>query len=241
MYDQYGHAGIDQRYTADYLVGADGAHSVVMQHLPLKRRRIGSLLEIDVEAECMELPDERFYAEIKGMVQGLFAQPYGEGYMLGVFQGLGVNGRKIDLKAYLEESIKKLKVKGVIRRYGCSMPIHLSASSSFYKNVIMTGDAVSSFSMATITGAMLMGLMAGEAILKKEEGVKDAFEEYDKKWRKILQQGSMDNLKYFFFLLKRLNEKRMGRLFKTLSGDDLGLVGRNYYLKRMPGIVKAFF
>jgi flavin-dependent dehydrogenase len=95
--------------------------------------------------------------------------------------------------------------------------------------------------MATITGAMLMGLLAGEAVLKKTEGTANAFEEYDKQWRKILQQASLDRMKYFFFLLRRLNEKRMGRLFKALGGSDLALAGKGYYIKRIPGIIRAFF
>jgi flavin-dependent dehydrogenase len=231
----------DRKYDASYLVGADGSHSLVVRHLPLKRTRIGSLVEMEVEAESMDLPDDWFYAEIKDITTGLYAQTYGEGYMLGVFQGLGMNGKRIDLKGYMEESIKKLGVKGITRRYACNVPIHLSASSSYYKNIIMTGDAVSSFSMTTITGAMLMGLMAGEAVLKKLDGDSNAFEDYDKKWRKVLQQKSMDSMKYFFFLLRRLNEKRMGRLFKTLEGSDLGSAGKGYYLKRIPGIIRAFF
>ena len=231
----------DKKYEADYLVGADGANSLVMRHLPLKRKKIGSLLEMEIEAENMDIPGNGFYAEIKGMLRGFYAQPYGKGYMLGVFQGLGVKGKRIDLKGYLEESIKKMKVKGITRRYGCSMPVHLSASSSYYKNIVVTGDAVGSFSMVTITGAMLMGLLVGEAVLKKMEGDTGTFEEYDKKWRKDMQQGSMDSLQYIFFLLRRLNEKRMGRLFKTLGGSDLGFSGKGYYLKRIPGIIRSFF
>ena len=56
-----------------------------------------------------------------------------------------------------------------------------------------------------------------------------------------MQQGSMDGIKYIFFLLRRLNEKRLGRLFKALEGSDLGFVGKGYYLKRIPGIIRAFF
>jgi hypothetical protein len=33
----------------------------------------------------------------------------------------------------------------------------------------------------------------------------------------------------------------MGRLFRTLGGSDLGSVGWPYYLRRIPGIIKAFF
>jgi flavin-dependent dehydrogenase len=231
----------DKKYDANYLVGADGAHSLVMRYLPLRRRKIGSLIEMEIEAESMDLADDAFYGEICSMVRGIYAQPFGEGYMLGVFQGLGMNSERIDLKRYLEESIEKLKVRGITRRYGCSIPIHLSASSSYYKNIIMAGDAVSSFSMTTITGAMTMGLLVGEAVLKKMEGDANAFKEYDKKWRKVLQQGSMDGLRYIFFLLRRLNEERMGRLFKVMEGSDLGSVGKTYYLKRLPGIIWAFF
>jgi flavin-dependent dehydrogenase len=231
----------DKKYDADYLVGADGANSLVMKYLPLKRKKIGSLLELEVEADSMDLPDNGFYAEIKKVMVGIYAQPYYKGYMLGVFQGLGVDGTRIDIKEYLEESLKKLNVKGVTRTYGSSIPIHLSASSSYYKNVIMAGDAVGSFSMITITGAMMAGLLAGEALLKKMEGDGNAFQEYDKKWRKILKQGSMDGMKYLFPILKRLNEKRMGRLLGALEGADLGSVGKGYYLKRIPGIIGAFF
>jgi len=231
----------DKKYDAKYLVGADGAHSMVVHNLPLKRRKIGSLLELEVEAERMDVPDDGMYGEMRGIKVGLYAQPYGEGYMLGVFQGLGMEDKRIDLKKYLEESIKKMKVEGITRRYGCAIPLHLSASSSYYKNIVMAGDAVSSFSMTTITGAMMMGLLAGEAVLKKMEGVESAFEEYNKEWRKILQQGSMDSLRYFFFLLRRLNEERMGRLFKVLGDSDLGSVGKGYYIKRIPGIIRAFF
>jgi len=152
-----------------------------------------------------------------------------------------MDDKRIDLKKYLEESIKKMKVEGITRRYGCAIPLHLSASSSYYKNIVMAGDTVSSFSMTTITGAMMMGLLAGEAVLKKMEGAASAFEEYDKKWRKVLQQGSMDGIRYFFFLLRRLNEKRMDRLIGVLEGSDLGSVGKGYYLKRIPGIIRAFF
>jgi flavin-dependent dehydrogenase len=212
-----------------------------MRNLPLKRRKIGSLLEMEVEAQSMDIPDEWFYGDFKTVTTGLYAQPYGEGYMLGVFQGLGPGGKRINIKAYLEESIKKLNVRGITRQYGCLIPIHLSASSSYYKNIIMAGDSVSSFSMSTITGAMLMGLLAGEALLNKMQGAANAFEEYDKKWRKELQQASMDRLKYLFFLLRRLNEKRMGRLIKALGGSDLGSVGKAYYLRRIPGIIRAFF
>ncbi len=231
----------DKKYDADYLVGADGANSLVMKYLPLKRKKIGSLLELEVEADSMDLPDDGFYAEIKKVMVGIYAQPYYKGYMLGVFQGMGVNGTRININKYLEESLKKLNVKGVTRTYGCAIPIHLSASSSYYKNVIMAGDAVGSFSMVTITGAMMAGLLAGEAILEKMEGDGNAFQEYDKKWRKIMKQGSMDGMKYIFFLLRRLNEKRMGRLFGALEGSDLGTVGKGYYLKRIPGIIRAFF
>jgi flavin-dependent dehydrogenase len=229
-----------KKYEADYLVGADGAHSLVARQLPLTRRKVGNFMEMEVEAERMDIPPNGFYAEMRNIAVGLYAQPYGEGYMLGVFQGMGLNGKRIDLKEYLEESLHKLKAEGITRRYGCSMPIHLSASSSYHKNVIMAGDSVASFSMITITGALLMGYLAGEAVLNHMDGVSSAFEEYDRKWRKILQQGSMDRMRHLFFLLKRLNEKRMPRLVRALEGPDLASVGKGYYLKRIPAIIGAF-
>jgi flavin-dependent dehydrogenase len=230
----------EKKYDAQYLVGADGAHSQVIRHLPIKRRKIGSFAELEIEAECMDIPDEGFYAEFKNVTIGFYAQVYGDGYMLGAFQGLGMNGNRIDLKKYMDQAMQKMNVRGVTRQYGCFIPICLSAPSSYYKNILMAGDSVTSFSMATITGAMLMGLLAAEAILKKAQGVVNAFEEYDTKWRRDLQQASLDRMKYFFFLLRRLNEKRMGRLFKTLGGSDLASVGKGYYLKRIPGILRAF-
>lgn len=230
----------DKQYKADYLIGADGAHSLVARHLPLTRRRIGSLVEMEVEAERMALPGNGFYAEMRSIGEGLYAQPYGDGYMLGVFQGVGLKGERIDLKEYLEASLNKLRVEKITRRYGCSMPVYLSASSSYHKHVVMAGDSVASFSMVTITGALLMGVLAGEAVLKHMEGVSSAFAEYDLQWRKVLQQGNMDNMKYIFFLLKRLNEKRMPRLVKALEGSDLGSVGKGYYLKRLPALLRAF-
>lgn len=36
----------DKKYEADYLVGADGAHSLVARQLPLKRRKIGNFMEM---------------------------------------------------------------------------------------------------------------------------------------------------------------------------------------------------
>jgi len=231
----------DKKYRAKYLVGADGAHSRVAHYLPLNRKQIGSYIEMEIEAEHMDIPDDSMYGEMRGIKVGLFAQPYGRGYMLGVYQGLGMQDKRIDLKKLMEESIEKLNVKGITRKYGCSIPIRLSASSSYDKNIVMAGDAVSSFSMTTITGAMLMGLLSGEALLKKMDGVESAFEEYDKKWRKVLYQRSLDRMRYLFFLLRRLNEKRMGRLFDVLKGPDLGVVGKGYYLRRIPGIIRAFF
>lgn len=231
----------DKPYETNYLVGADGAHSLVMRSLPLKRKKIGTFVEMEVETERMDIPRSAFYAELKSMVAGVYAQPYGEGYMLGVFQGLGKNSPRINLQQYLEESLHKLKAEGITRRYGCSIPIYLSAPSSYYKNILMAGDSVGSFSMVTITGAMLMGLLAGEAVLKYMAGVTSAFEEYDKKWRSALQQQNMDKMRFFFFLLKRLNEKRMPRLVKALGGSDLASVGKWYYIKRIPAIVRAFF
>ena len=231
----------DKQYEADYLVGADGAHSLVMRSTPLMRKKIGTFVEMEVEAERMNIPPNAFYAELRNMLAGLYAQPYGEGYMLGVFQGLGPGSTRIDLKGYLEESLHKLKAGGITRRYGCSIPIYLSASSSHYKNILMAGDSVGSFSMVTITGAMLMGFLAGEALLKQMEGITGAFEEYHKAWRSALQQQSMDRMRSFFFLLKRLNEKRMPRLVKALAGSDLASVGKWYYIKRIPAILRAFF
>ena len=87
----------------------------------------------------------------------------------------------------------------------------------------------------------MMGLFAGEAVIKKMGGDNHSFKEYDKKWRKVLQQGNMDSMRYLFFLLRRLNEKRMGRLVGVLQGSDLGLVGKGYYLTKIPGMIKAFF
>ena len=231
----------DKQYEADYLVGADGANSLIMRSTPLMRKKIGTFVEMEVETERMNMPPNAFYAELKSILTGLYAQPYGEGYMLGVFQGLGPGSTRIDLKGYLEESLHKLKAGGITRRYGCSIPIYLSASSSHYKNILMTGDSVGSFSMVTITGAMLMGLLAGEAVLKHMNGITGAFEEYHKKWRSALQQQSMDKMRSFFFLLKRLNEKRMPRLVKALAGSDLASVGKWYYIKRVPAMVRAFF
>ena len=230
----------DKKYDAKYLVGADGAKSRVFQYLPLKRKIIGSFVELEIEAECMDIPDDVMYGEMKGIKVGLYAQRYGDRYLLGVYQGLGMQDAKIDLNAYLKESIQRLNVKGITRRYGCSIPVCLSASSSYHKNVIMAGDTVSSFSMTTIAGAMMMGLLAGEALIEKMEGSTSAFKEYDKKWRKVLQQGSMDSISYFFFLLRRLNEKRMARMIDVLQGSDLGFAGKGYYLKKIPGIIRAF-
>jgi flavin-dependent dehydrogenase len=181
------------------------------------------------------------YGEMRNVKVGFYAQPYDKGYLLGAFQALGMKEKPIDLKAYMREIFDKLNVEGVTHRYGCSMPLYWSASSSYHENVVLAGDAVSSCSVTTIAGAMMMGLLAGEAVEKKMEGHEDAFKDYDKKWRKVLQQGSMDGMRYIFFLLKRLNEKRMARLFGALEGKDLGLVGAGYYLKRIPGIVRAFF
>ena len=186
-------------------------------------------MEMEVEAEQMDIPDNGFFAELRSVTEGLYAQPYGDGYMLGVFQGTGPNGKRIDLKEYLDESLHKLKAGRITRRYGCSMPIYLSASSSYHKKVIMAGDSVASFSMLTITGALLMGFLAGEALLKHMEGVSSAFAEYDKTWRKVLQQGNMDKMKYIFFLLRRLNEKRMPQLVKALEGPDLASVGKGSF------------
>jgi hypothetical protein len=47
-------------------------------------------------------------------------------------------------------------------------------------------------------------------------------------------------MKYIFFLLRRLNEKRMPQLVRALEGSDLASVGKGYYLKRIPGILRAF-
>ena len=230
----------DKKYDVKYLVGADGAHSRIIRYLPFKRRRIGSFVELEVEAEHINISGNGLYGEMKGIKVGLYAQPYGKGYMLGVYQGLGMKDKMIDLRGYLEESIKKLNVTGIRRSYGCNIPIHLSSASSYHKNIIMTGDAVGALSMITIAGAMMMGLLAGEAVLKRMEGDEGAFKEYDKKWRKILQQGSIDGVRHLFFLFRRLNEKRISRLFGAIGEADLGFVGINYYLKRIPGIIKAF-
>jgi flavin-dependent dehydrogenase len=230
-----------KKYDGRFLVGADGARSRVVQKLPIKRRQMGSLRELEVEAKRANVPEESMYGEMRNVKVGFYAQPYDKGYLLGAFQALGMKEKPIDLKAYMREIFDKLKVEGVTRQYGCSMPLYWSASSSYHENVVLAGDAVSSCSVTTIAGAMMMGLLAGEAVEKKMEGHEDAFKDYDKKWRKVLQQGSMDGMRYIFFLLKRLNEKRMARLFGALEGKDLGLVGAGYYLKRIPGIVRAFF
>lgn len=52
----------------------------------------------------------------------------------------------------------------------------------------------------------------------------------------LLTNEVVDRMSHLFFLFRRLNEERMGRLFAVFQGCDLVQEGRGYYVKKYPGL-----
>jgi flavin-dependent dehydrogenase len=227
----------DEDHQTRLLVGADGAHSVVVRSLGLRRERSAMLFQRELEVDRLDIPPETLVVQIDDAKNYFVAQPLGDRYLACLFQWVAPRGVPADLEAVLQDKVERLGAGRTLAARGAVVRLQRPLAISFRDNVLLTGDAAAVWGLATIGGALTMGSLAGQAANRFLAGSSYALPGYDEAWRKGTQQGLLQRLSWLSPVFSRLSGNRIDDLLRAIRGPTQRRLAPGSVLWRMPNIL----
>lgn len=225
----------DQEVQARVLLGADGVNSIVRRSLGFRREKLAVLFQREIKLSSLEVPAETLQIQMDDIRNLFFAYPLGESYLASVIQVVGPRQVPEDLEERLEDRVERLGAGRALAARGAVVRLFSPATTSYRNNVVLAGDALASFGLASITGALTMGTLAGQTIQRYLSGSRYALPEYHGEWRKHTHQGMIEKLRWTLPVLSRFEENRVDRVIKATRGGHQRSAGN--LLWRLPAIL----
>jgi flavin-dependent dehydrogenase len=216
-----------QEHLARVLLGADGVNSIVRRSLGLRRDKLAVLFQREVKLSNLDVASETLHIQIDDYRNIFFAYPLGENYLASVIQVVGPREVPQDLEERLEDRVARLGNGRTLAARGAVVRLFSPSTTSFRNNVILAGDALASFGLASITGALTMGGLAGRSINRYLSGSRYALPEYHKEWRQHTHQGFIEKLRWTVPVLSRIQENRVDRVLRAARGSHQRSAGNN--------------
>jgi flavin-dependent dehydrogenase len=230
----------EEEHRARVLVGADGVNSMVARSLSLRREKLAVLFQREVELDRLDVPAETLLVQIDDYRNLFFAFPLGEKFLASVIQIVGPREVPEDLEARLIDKTERLGAGRPLAARSAIVRLYEPLGTSFKDNVVLTGDALAAYGLASITGAMTMGAMAGNAVHRLLAGSRYALPDYHGNWRKATSQGFLEKLRWLSPVLSRLNTSRVDGLVRAARGTT-GRSAPANLLWRFPAILVRLF
>jgi flavin-dependent dehydrogenase len=231
----------DDDHECRLLVGADGSQSLVADALGMQREKLAVLFEREVELDRLDLPGETLLLQFEQSGSWFAALPAGERMLAAVFQLVGPRGVPQDLDARLDDRIERLGAGRRLVNRSAIVRLLEPAPLSYRDNVVLAGDALASYGLATISGALSCGALAGAAVSRSLAGSTYALPDYHTRWRRANGQAWLDQVRHLVPLLARVEDRRIDRAIRALrSGGDAAPGSARFWL-RLPGVLARLF
>jgi flavin-dependent dehydrogenase len=227
----------DSEYTGSVLVGADGAHSFVARSLNIKREKLAIMFQREIEVSRMDIPDETLHVQIDDLKNLFFAFPYAKRYMASTIQTVGIREAPDDLERIVIDKSERLGGGRILEARDAVVRLLAPSSISYRNNVVLTGDALATYGIATISGALTMGMMAGHAVNRFLAGSRYALPEYHTQWRKMKKLEFIEKMKLIQPLIARIDSRRVDRIIKALRGSGSQWSAGSNLIWRIPAVI----
>jgi flavin-dependent dehydrogenase len=227
----------EEEHQARVLIGADGVNSMVVRSMALRREKIGVLFQREVELDRLDVPAETLLVQIDDYRNLFCAFSLGEKYLASVIQIVGPREVPGDLEERLLDKTERLGAGRPLAARSAIVRLYEPLGISSRDNIVMTGDALATYGLAGVSGAISMGAMAGSAVNRLLAGSHYALPEYHDNWRKATSQGWLQKMRWLSPLLSRLNARRVDRLVRATRGSPNGISAPDNLLWRLPAIL----
>lgn len=97
---------------------------------------------------------------------------------------------------------------------------------------------MAAYGLATISGAMTLGKLAGRAAHRYLAGSRYALPEFQSSWRRQSGQAWLEKVRWLAPLLVRLDPERVDRMIRSARGGNRRIAGN--LLWRLPVILARF-
>lgn len=231
----------EEEHRARVLVGADGGNSIVVRSMALRREKMAVLFQREVELDRLDVPAETLLVQVDDYRNYFFAFSLGEKYFASVIQVVGPREVPDNLEERLIDKTERLGAGRPLSAKSAIVRLYEPLGISFRDNVVLTGDALAAYGLASISGAMTMGAMAGSAVNRLLAGSHYALPDYHCNWRKATSQGILQKMRWLSLLLPRLDSRRVDNLVRAAHGGSNGSLASANLLWRLPAILLRFF
>lgn len=227
---------------ARVLIGADGVNSVVARWLHPQREMVGMMFSREVEFERWPLPPQTLLLQWLSPGRVMVVVPGPERSLAAVLEVVGPRGIPGDLDALLRDRVERLGGGRITAEREAVTRLYAPASSSRKENVLLAGDAVASFGIAGIGGALAMGALAGRAANRYLSGSRYALPDYHARWRKVAGQGMVERLAWLRPLLAQIDPERLDDVLRAMKGRRRkGAVDARELPARLPAMLLRLF
>jgi flavin-dependent dehydrogenase len=230
----------DEEHQARVLLGTDGSNSIVRRSLGYKREKSAVLFQRELKLSQLDVPAETLHIQMDNIRNLFFAFGLGDAYLASVMQVVGVRQVPGNLEDHLVDQAERLGAGRTLAARGAVVRLFSPATFSYRQNVILAGDALATYGLASITGALTMGALAGRAIHRFLAGSRYALPEYHGEWRKLTIQSWTEKLRWIMPVLSRIDADRLDRMLRASRGGNDRSAAANL-VWRIPAILMRLF
>ncbi|HOX44858.1 MAG TPA: hypothetical protein PK668_14760 [Myxococcota bacterium] len=204
----------DVEHQARVVVGADGVHGPVAQHVNPRREKLGVLFQREVEVDRLEVGRGTLMLHLLEAGRWFLAMGFEDRCLASVVELLGPHGVPGDLDRLLADRIERLGGRRRLATRAAVVRLLAPAQHAYRANVLAAGDGLATFGFASLTGALAGGHLAGRAAGRFLAGSSFALPDYQQRWRQATGQGRLERLRWLAPLVGRLDPDRLDRLLR---------------------------
>lgn len=231
----------EEDHQARVLVGADGSQSLVAHSLHLNRDKLAVLFQREMELDRLDLPQGTLLIQVDDAANFFMAMFTGQRYLAMVVQLVGPRGVPTDLDKLLRDKIERLGAGKALVSRSAIVRILEPSPLAYRDNVVLTGDALSTYGISSIAGALTQGQLAGAAVGRLLAGSSYSLPDYQAKWRKATGRTTLEHLHRLAPLLTRIRADRLDRAIKKMRGGSQGPLDLRWFWPRLPGVLLRLF
>ncbi len=204
----------DVELQARVVLGTDGAHGPVAQHVNPRREKLGVLFQREVEVDRLELDRGTLMIHLLEAGRWFLALGLGERCLASVIEVLGPHGVPGPLDGLLADRLERLGGRRRLATRAAVVRLLAPAARAYRGNVLAAGDGLATFGLATLSGAMACGALAGQAAGRFLAGSAFALPDYQQRWRQAAGQIGLERLRWLAPPLAWLDPDRLDRLLR---------------------------
>jgi flavin-dependent dehydrogenase len=211
----------------------------VASYIDADREKLAVMFQKEAELSHLDTDtdSDTLIIQIDSYADWFSVIPMGERVLVSAVNIVGPRGVPADLDARLMDKIESMGGGRCLHTRAAVVSISEPAEKSFKENIILSGDSVSGYGMATIFGALSQGILAGQAVHRYLAGSHYSFPDYDVRWRKATSQGLLNSFRYLLPILTRLKGSRIDKVVEAMNGKGIGPFQKGPFWLRIPSVL----